>query len=218
MRALLFVCLVVAVLLPTPTQATVEQKTWSAIKELYRGSSSTTQEGRVDNPTGSKRGGDEVAADYIIYPLAPWLPLGGYAFGVLTSRGYHLGDDCVRAAGTPVYAIYGGYVRYVKYHSGTGNWGWIVIVESRWNNLPFCTVYGHLSSRGLISQGLCIPQNVKIGEIGKTWENGGHTPHLHLGIHYGYYGASTGVYPSWCRGYGGSTSGWLNPTNFIAVY
>ncbi|MBU1130945.1 M23 family metallopeptidase [Patescibacteria group bacterium] len=171
-----------------------------------------------DSAAGSKNG--EAFTDdwgYVNYPINPWLPLGtSNTFGNVTSRGVHLGDDCVRNPGTPICAIYQGTVKYKGYHGGTGNWGYIMIVESMINNLPFCTVYGHLGSNMPPSQGNWVTTDQCLGTVGSTQQSGQTTPHLHLGIHYGPYGTQTGTYPSWCKGYSSSTNGWFNPTSFIA--
>lgn len=160
-----------------------------------------------------------LASDYIKYPINPWLPLKGLSFGRWRSGyGYHLGDDCVRSAGTPVYAIYPGYVRYARNKGIGSGWGYLMIVESWINNIPFCTVYGHLGRNMYPGEGRWVYTNQYIGTIGSTEESGQTTPHLHLGIHYGGYGAPTGTYPSWCRGYGSTTNYWFNPTNFIAYW
>ncbi|MBU0707585.1 M23 family metallopeptidase [Patescibacteria group bacterium] len=154
---------------------------------------------------------------YIDYPINPWLPLNGRAFGrYITNRGYHLGDDCVRSPGTPVHAIWNGYVRYARYNHG--GWGYLMIVESSINNIPFCTVYGHLGNAMYPGEGHWVSKGQYIGTVGSTSESGQSTPHLHLGIHYGGYGKPTGEYPNWCCGYNWSTSGWFNPTGFMSYF
>ncbi|MFH1171065.1 MAG: M23 family metallopeptidase [bacterium] len=151
---------------------------------------------------------------YINTPITPWLPLGGYAFGrYVSGRGYHLGDDCVRSPGKAVHAIWHGRVKYARYNSG--GWGYLMIVEYYINNLPFCVVYGHLGGTMYPGEGNWVTRGQYIGTVGSTQESGQTTPHLHLGIHYGGYGAPTGTYPSWCKGYASSTSGWFNPTDFM---
>lgn len=156
-----------------------------------------------------------IDTDYIWYPINPWLPLVGYPFGrYVSGQGYHLGDDCIRSAGTPIYAIYDGNVRYARYNSG--GWGYLMIVESMFNNLVFCTVYGHLGRTMYPGEGRSVGRGQYIGTVGSTGESGQNPPHLHLGIHMGGYDAPTGQYPAWCKGYGTSTNGWLNPTDFIA--
>jgi len=152
------------------------------------------------------------------YPINPWLPLNtSNSFGhYVPNRGIHLGDDCVRSPGTPIYAIRQGMVKYARYNSG--GWGYLMIVESMVNNLPFCTVYGHLGNAMFPGEGNWVSTNQYIGTVGSMQESGQTTPHLHLGIHLGWYGAPTGTYPSWCRGYSTSTSGWSNPTTFMAYW
>jgi murein DD-endopeptidase MepM/ murein hydrolase activator NlpD len=156
------------------------------------------------------------ATDYIKYPINPWLPITN-PFGTKNSVGkYHVADDCVRPPGTPIYAIWDGYVRYARYQGPS--WGYLMITECYFNNLVFCVVYGHMGSRMYPGEGQRVRTGQYIGTVGSTAESGQASPHLHLGIHYGGHGSPTGVYPAWCCGYSYSTSGWFNPTNFIASF
>jgi murein DD-endopeptidase MepM/ murein hydrolase activator NlpD len=152
------------------------------------------------------------ATDNIKYPINPWLPLNGYPFGKYDGYSYHVGDDCVRNPGTPIYALYEGYVRYARNHGG--RWGYLMIVESHFNNLVFCTVYGHMGNRMYPGEGNWVGTGQYIGTVGSTADSGQSSPHLHLGV----YGASTGVYPGWCCGYASSTQWWFNPTNFMTQF
>lgn len=156
------------------------------------------------------------ATDNIKYPINPWLPLNGRVFGVLTSRGWHTGDDCVRPPGTPIYAIWNGYVRYARYQGPS--WGYLMITECYFNNLVFCVVYGHMGNRMYPGEGQWVSTGQYIGTVGSTADSGQNPPHLHLGIHYGGYGAPTGAYAPWCCGYCGSTNSWFNPTNFMTQF
>jgi len=206
---LLVVVIAMAILLPyggsdalAQAVSSENQTSWGKVKSLFRAGDDQLVLGK---------------SDYIWYPINPWSPLGGYAFGrYVSGRGYHLGDDCVRGSGTPVYAIWHGRVKYARYNSG--GWGYLMIVEYYINNIPFCVVYGHLGATMYPGEGNWVSRGQYIGTVGSTAESGQATPHLHLGIHYGGYDAQTGTYPSWCKGYASSTSGWFNPTTFIAYW
>lgn len=157
-------------------------------------------------------------ADYsfVFFPIVPWEPLNGFRFGYnRPGHGIHLGDDCIRAPGTPIYAIYDGYVRYARNKTISSGWGYLMIVESQISNITFCTVYGHMGSRMYPGEGQWVSRGQYIGTVGSTAESGQTSPHLHLGVYAGAFGTSTGNYPWWCKGYASSTSGWYNPTDFI---
>ncbi|GEM_PF-2619792 len=158
-----------------------------------------------------------ITTDYVRFPINPWTPLNGFAFGYWRDgHGYHLGDDCVRSAGTPVYAIWGGTVIYARNHGG--GWGYIMIVQSIINNIAFCTVYGHLGSAMYPGEGRTVVTGQYIGTVGSTQESGQNPPHLHLGIKRITQWYPVGQYPSWCKGYTFSYSEkqtWINPTAFI---
>ena len=158
------------------------------------------------------------AQDYsfVLYPIDPWEPLNGFRFGYYrTGHGIHLGDDCVRAPGTPIYAMYDGVVRYARNKGISSGWGYLMIVESQIAGITFCTVYGHMGSRMYPGEGQRVSRLQYIGTVGTTAESGQTSPHLHLGVYAGAFGTSTGNYPGWCKGYAPSTSGWYNPTDFI---
>lgn len=131
----------------------------------------------------------------LCYPLKEY-KVNGLPYGKRTTRegvlwGVHLGEDCIVAAGTDVYAIGRGEVVYSALHSGDekkGNWGYITIIKhtNAHSGEPFYSLYGHL--------GKCfqrIGEKVKAGEpigfVGKdyTAENGWWLAHLHFAIYTG---------------------------------
>ena len=111
-------------------------------------------------------------------------------------RTQHLGLDLWSPAGEPVYAPLDGCVHSMQDNQGDRNYGTTILLEHRFGDLTFYTLYGHLS-RG--SLGLSKPgQHVKAGELiaytGNSSENGGWPPHLHFQIILDLHGWS-GDYP-----------------------
>lgn len=122
-----------------------------------------------------------------------------------TRREFHAAEDYLAPAGTAVYAIADGIVRY----SGTmGGYGWLVIVDHPLANLY--SLYGHLSpSRWQVDKGPVV-QGELLGYLGDEWENGGSREkplrtHLHLGIRAG----QRADYPT--RGEWRWMAGWITP-------
>ncbi len=136
----------------------IQPSTWGGIKAMYGADGKASSQGVGVGKTG---------IDQVWAPINPWEPIGGYGFlRYVSGRGYHLGDDCVRSAGTPVYAMYDGFVRYARYNSG--GWGYLMIVESTISGTTFCAVYGHLGATMYPGEGRNVGRGQYIGTVGST--------------------------------------------------
>jgi murein DD-endopeptidase MepM/ murein hydrolase activator NlpD len=101
-------------------------------------------------------------------------------------RKFHAAEDYERPAGTPVYAMANGTVRF----SGpAGGYGWLILVDHPQANLY--SLYGHLSpSRWKLKTGTDVERGDLIAYLGDSDENGGSkeqplVTHLHFGIRAG---------------------------------
>lgn len=109
-------------------------------------------------------------------------------------RAYHAAEDYQQPAGTPVYAMADGQVRY---SAPAGGYGWLVIINHPQANLY--SLYGHLSpSRWSIKSGTEVKKGDLIAYLGNPDENGGSAenplvPHLHFGLRAG----QMENYPRW---------------------
>lgn len=133
---------------------------------------------------------------------------------------YHAAEDYFQPAGTPVYAMADGAVRF----SGPkGGYGWLVIIDHPQAHIY--SLYGHLSpSRWHMDVG-SVKKGDLIAYLGDDYENGGSQkqplePHLHLGIRAG----QRSDYPAngewrWMAGWirpCPTDLGWLRPSEVIA--
>ena len=119
-------------------------------------------------------------------------------------RKFHAAEDYKRPAGTPVYAMADGIIRY----SGrAGGYGWLVLIDHPQAN--FYSLYGHLSpSRWKLKAGTDVERGDLIAYLGDSDENGGSKEqtldtHLHFGIRAG----QIADYPS--RGEWRYMGGWI---------
>jgi murein DD-endopeptidase MepM/ murein hydrolase activator NlpD len=100
----------------------------------------------------------------------------------------HAAEDIAHPAGTPVYAMSDGIIRF----SGPmGGYGWLIIIDHPQANLY--SLYGHLSpSRWKIESGP-VAKGELIAFLGDTHENGSDkkygeiAPHLHFGVRSGQW-------------------------------
>ena len=119
-------------------------------------------------------------------------------------RQYHAAEDYQRPAGTAVYAMADGRIRF----SGPmGGYGWLIIIDHPQVNLY--SLYGHLSpSRWKLESGMDVKRGDLIAYLGDPDENGGSPeeplePHLHFGIRAG----QAADYPA--RGEWRFMAGWI---------
>ena len=99
-------------------------------------------------------------------------------------RSIHLGVDIWADAGEPVYAPIAGEVHSFAFNNHFGDYGPTIILKHVLEDLPFYTLYGHLSlqSLGDLYAGKLIKAAEKIATIGSFPENGDWPPHLHFQI------------------------------------
>ena len=99
-------------------------------------------------------------------------------------RNIHLGIDIFIDQGTDLYAPIKGTVKIIYNNSFKYDYGPTIILEHKYRNYKFYTLYGHLSKN--IFSKLKIGKKIKkgdwIGKVGNTKENGNWIPHLHFQV------------------------------------
>ncbi len=100
------------------------------------------------------------------------------------SRTIHLGIDFWLPAETPVHALFDGTVITAVNDAGYKEYGGLIILKHRFENVEFFTLYGHLSLKSIknISEGTQLKKGDRIGYLGNENENGVWAPHLHFQI------------------------------------
>jgi hypothetical protein len=162
--------------------------------------------------------GPSHAASGYQYGCSPWR-LSGYDFRQFVSGwGYHSGQDIGCRAGTPVYAIADGTVKYSALTPDSWRWGNLIMIEHD-DGSRAVGLYGHLGNDRRVSAGQRVGKGQRIGTIGPghTRENGRWGAHLHFSITPGSYGTATGSYWSLINGYerGGEINRYTHPTRYI---
>ena len=100
------------------------------------------------------------------------------------SRTVHLGVDFWLPAGTPVHTMFDAEVVTAVNDAGYKEYGGLIILKHIESEIPFYTLYGHLSiaSPMAFQVGDRIKKGTKIGELGIPEENGEWSPHLHFQV------------------------------------
>jgi 4-aminobutyrate aminotransferase-like enzyme/Ser/Thr protein kinase RdoA (MazF antagonist)/murein DD-endopeptidase MepM/ murein hydrolase activator NlpD len=98
------------------------------------------------------------------------------------SRTYHLGIDFWLAEGTPVHALFDGEIFTATNDAGFKEYGGLIILKHKENNLNFYTLHGHLSlaSVKVFKIGDKIKKGDCLGYLGSPKENGAWATHLHF--------------------------------------
>ena len=101
-----------------------------------------------------------------------------------TERTIHIGLDLWIRAGTPVLAALEGKVHSFKNNLGLGNYGPTIILEHLVDDVPFYTLYGHLSIESIsnLKVGVPVLKGEQIATLGDATVNGNYAPHLHFQI------------------------------------
>jgi len=99
-------------------------------------------------------------------------------------RSIHLGTDIWAEASEPVYTPMDGEVHSFAFNNQFGDYGPTIILKHELEDIPFYTLYGHLSLGSLdgLFAGKIFVAGEKIAEIGSFPENGDWPPHLHFQI------------------------------------
>jgi Ser/Thr protein kinase RdoA (MazF antagonist) len=120
--------------------------------------------------------------------------------GMVERRTIHLGVDLFMPAGSKVTAFYDGKIHSFHNNAVHLDYGPTIILEHTTGEVPFYTLYGHLSLESL--EGLEPGQIIQKGEvfagIGDMDVNGGWSPHLHFQIITDLFGES-GNFPGVAR-------------------
>jgi murein DD-endopeptidase MepM/ murein hydrolase activator NlpD len=99
------------------------------------------------------------------------------------ARTIHLGIDIWGAAGTPVFAPFGGTVHSFAFNDHFGDYGATIILQHQLDGISFHTLFGHLSLEDLrFGENQFISLGEKIGSFGSQEENGHWPPHLHFQV------------------------------------
>ncbi|MBC8770087.1 aminotransferase class III-fold pyridoxal phosphate-dependent enzyme [Arenibacter sp. BSSL-BM3] len=100
------------------------------------------------------------------------------------SRSIHLGIDFWLPEASPVHALFDGEVVTAVNDAGDKEYGGLVILRHREEDLEFYTLYGHLSvgSATRHKVGVQLRAGDEIGVLGSCTENGNWSPHLHFQI------------------------------------
>ncbi|TDN87204.1 peptidase M23-like protein [Salegentibacter sp. 24] len=99
-------------------------------------------------------------------------------------RNIHLGLDFWADAHTDVLAVLEGKIHSFNDNSNFGDYGPTIILEHRFQEKKFYSLYGHLSKASLngMVPGSMVKKGEKIAELGRPEENGDYAPHLHFQI------------------------------------
>ena len=100
------------------------------------------------------------------------------------SRTIHLGIDFWVPAGTALYSLFDGEVVCAVKDEGDKEYGGLVILKHRENDLVFYTLYGHQSIASIrkLKTGNRIKKGQLLSRIGNYPENGNWAPHLHFEV------------------------------------
>lgn len=98
------------------------------------------------------------------------------------SRTVHLGVDFWLPAETSIYALFDGEVVTAVNDAGDKEYGGLIILKHKAEELIFYSLYGHLSLASISGQevGRTIRKGECIGYLGSPKENGNWAPHLHF--------------------------------------
>lgn len=127
--------------------------------------------------TGARFGVGRYGEDRSIYRHSP-------LFEGEEARSVHLGVDLFAPAGTEVRTPLDGTILGAADNRGVGDYGPTVILSHRLDDIPFHTLYGHLSRTDLehIEPGHGLAAGDVVGHMGTPGENGGWPPHVHFQI------------------------------------
>ena len=119
---------------------------------------------------------------------------------IADERNIHIGLDLWINCTAPIYAALDGKIHSFQNNKSLGDYGPTIILEHNINNLPFYTLYGHLSLESLNGKeiGQIIKKQEQIATLGLPPINGDYAPHLHFQIIIDMEGKN-GDYPGVCN-------------------
>jgi murein DD-endopeptidase MepM/ murein hydrolase activator NlpD len=119
------------------------------------------------------------AEDRAVYEMSPHFREASGA-----TRSIHLGVDIFLPAKTPVHAVLDGLVHSTADNARFGDYGPTIVLEHRFADHAFHTLYGHLSRGSLqeVRAGDRVRAGERIGTLGAPDENGGWPAHLHFQV------------------------------------
>jgi hypothetical protein len=95
----------------------------------------------------------------------------------------HLADDVCKDAGTDIFAISNGVIKYAQFYKSCPNWGHLIVIEHTLaNGNKVCSIYGHCIPTK--APGSIVKKGQHIGSIAhyECWSD-----HIHFGIYNGSY-------------------------------
>ena len=100
------------------------------------------------------------------------------------SRTIHLGIDFWLPTNTPVHALFDGEIAIAVNDHGDKEYGGLVVLKHKEEDLEFYTLYGHLDPASVLhyQKGGTILKGQKIGVLGDKTVNGNWAPHLHFQV------------------------------------
>ena len=100
------------------------------------------------------------------------------------SRTVHLGIDFWLPTNTPVHALFDGEIAVAVNDHGDKEYGGLVVLKHKEEDLEFYTLYGHLDPASVLhyQKGDTILKGQKIGVLGDKTVNGNWAPHLHFQV------------------------------------
>ena len=113
-----------------------------------------------------------------LYTDAAYDTVGNYG---AQSRTVHLGVDFWLPAKTPVHSLHAGEVVIAVNDQGNKEYGGLVVLKHKEEDLEFYTLYGHLIPETALAHqvGDTIAAGGLVGMLGAAHENGNWSPHLH---------------------------------------
>jgi murein DD-endopeptidase MepM/ murein hydrolase activator NlpD len=99
-------------------------------------------------------------------------------------RRLHLGMDVWGPVNTPIFAPLDGTIHSFCFNNHFGDYGATIILHHVIDDIPFYTLYGHLSVKDIngVKEGDFIRSGTEFAHFGQPKENGYWPPHLHFQI------------------------------------
>lgn len=148
------------------------------------------------------------------YPLkGPWEV--SFGFGATYNGRYHLADDKLDPAGTPVFAPANGKIVRIENWPSCGNYGGLVLMEiTNYDGSRVVALMGHLIGFTIaVSEDQQVSRGQLLGYLGDYDQNGCWEEHIHFGVNKGAYQESPWKY--WGYGDQNMLKDWENPSLYV---